>query len=457
MPEPQWRLVVVGGGIAGLAAAHRAVERGGPGGVALVEASPRLGGKIAAERVNGYLVEGGPDAFLAAKPAAVALCRTLGIEHRLQETDPRFRRSYVKRAGRLHPLPEGLTGLVPSRVGPLLGSRMLSLRGRLRAAMEPFIRPAPDGRDESIAAFVARRFGIEAYQWLVEPLLSGIYAGDGVALSLDATFPQLREMEQRHGSVLRAMLRTRGAAPGRSGFVTPAGGVGELVAGLEQALSGVTVLRGVASRSIARTTDGYAIRLSDGRTLAARAVVIATPAFVTADLVSTMDPALAAALGEIPFVSTATVSVGFPRSAVTRPFAGTGYVSPRAEGGSVVACTWTSNKFTARAPDDGVLLRFFVGRAGREEIARAGEDEIKAVLRRELRDTLGFEREPAFWRIFRWPQGLPQYVLGHGERLRRIDARVASHPGLALAGSSYRGVGIPDCIASGRAATETVS
>lgn len=451
MPEPEWRLLIVGGGIAGLAAAHRAVESGGPAGVVLVEASPRLGGKIATEQVDGFLVEGGPDSFLAAKPAGMALCSALGIEHRLQETDPRFRRSYVKRSGRLHPLPEGITGLVPSKVWPLLTTGVLSLRGRLRAGLELFVPRVRDAGDESIARFASRRFGAEAYHWLVEPLLSGIYAGDGAALSLDATFPQLREIERAHGSVLRAMLRSK---PRVAGFVTPAGGLDELVAALEQKLAGITVLRGLAATAMARTAGGYAMRLSDGRTLTARAVVLATPAFVTADLVSTVDPALAAVLREIPFVSTVTVSVGFPGSAVTRPFHGSGYVSPRAEGGSVVACTWTSNKFPGRAPKDGVLLRFFLGRAGREEIERAGEDEIKAIVRRELREVLGFEREPAFWRIFRWPQALPQYVLGHGERLARIDARVSSHPGLSLAGCSYRGVGIPDCIASGGAAAD---
>lgn len=449
--ESQHRIVIVGGGIAGLAAAQRALALSDPSGIIVVEQADRLGGKIATEMVDGFVIEGGPDCFLAAKPAGVTLCADLGIEHRLQATDQRFRRSYVKRRGRLHLLPEGISGLVPSRVWPLLTTRILSLRGRLRAGLEIVVPPRRDGRDESIAAFVSRRFGVEAYDWLVEPLLSGIYAGDGTRLSLEATFPQLREMERAHGSVLRALLWS---ARQSAGLVTLAGGLRELVQALERRLAGVTLLRGIAARSVTRTTDGYVVTLADGRTVAARTVVLATPAFVTAELVRTLDPVLAATLQEIPFVSTATVSVAFPRSSVPRGFGGSGYVSPRAEGGSVVACTWTSNKFPMRAPEDHVLLRFFVGRAGREEVALAGDDAIKAVVRRELHDVLRIVEEPRFWKIFRWPQALPQYVLGHRERLERIERRLASHPGLALAGCSYRGVGIPDCIASGWAAAD---
>ncbi len=454
-------VVVVGGGIAGLAAAHRLVEALGPDAVLLLEGEPRLGGKITTERVDGFVIEGGPDCFLASKPAGVELCRRLGLAERLRGTDPRFKRSYVKRRGQLHELPDGITGLVPSRIGPLLTTPLLSLRGRARAALELLVPPRRDGADESIAAFARRRFGAESYSWLIEPLLGGIFAGDGEALSLAATFPQLRDAERAHGAILRLMLRQRlngtrrnGTAP--LGFVTPETGLGELVRGLERRLAGRVRTDAVAA-AVRRHGDEWTVALKDGTTVAASAVILAAPAYAAADLVAETDRGLAAELRGIPFVTTATVSVAFPRAAVPRPLPGYGYVSPRAEGGSVVACTWTSNKFPARVPADGVLLRFFVGRAGREE-SLAGDDEaLRALVRAELRAVHGITSEPALWRIYRWPRGMPQYTVGHPARLARIERRVAALPGLALAGASYRGVGIPDCIASGWRAADEVA
>jgi oxygen-dependent protoporphyrinogen oxidase len=452
-------VVVVGGGIAGLAAAHRLVETLGPDAVLLLEAAPRLGGKITTERVDGFVIEGGPDCFLASKPAGVELCRRLGLAERLRGTDPRFKRSYVKRRGQLHELPDGITGLVPSRIGPLLTTPLLSLKGRARAALELLVPPRRDRADESIAVFARRRFGAESYAWLIEPLLGGIFAGDGEALSLAATFPQLRDAERAHGAILRLMLRQRlkggnGAKP--LGFVTPERGLAELVAALEERLAGRT-RTGATVTAVRRLADEWRVDLADGTSLAARAVIVAAPAYAAADLVAETDRPLATELRGIPFVTTATVSVAFPRGAVPRPLPGYGYVSPRAEGGSVVACTWTSNKFPARVPADGVLLRFFVGRAGREEPPAGDDEALRALVRAELRAVHGITSEPALWRIYRWPRGMPQYTVGHPARLARIERRVAALPGLALAGASYRGVGIPDCIASGWRAADEVA
>ncbi len=453
------RVAIVGGGIAGLAAAHRLGELGLEGPYVLLERAPRLGGKIATERAGKYVIEGGPDCFLASKPAGVALCRTLGIENRLRGTDPRFRRSYVKRNGRLYELPAGITGLVPSRIRPLLTTRLLTLRGRMRAGLEMFVRSRADGADESIAGFVTRRFGVEAYRWLVEPLLSGIYAGDGEQLSLRATFPQLIELERRQGSVIRMMLKARvgrarpaGSGKAQLGFVTPVTGLDEIVEAIERTIPAPAIRRGVAVERLWQDGGAYVMRLDDGVELRAESVILATPSFITADLVAGFDDGLAAALREIPFVSTATVSVAFPAAAIARPLDGYGYVSPRAEGGPVVACTWTSNKFPDRVPQDGVLIRFFVGRAGAEEVVRASDDEIKRLIRAELERVLGISAEPVLWRIFRWPKGMPQYTLGHHDRLARIEDATGRHEGLFLAGASYRGIGIPDCIDSGRAA-----
>jgi oxygen-dependent protoporphyrinogen oxidase len=456
------RVVVVGGGIAGLAAADRVAETLGRDAVLLLEGGPRLGGKIATERVDGFVIEGGPDCFLASKPAGVELCRRLGIAERLRGTDPRFKRSFVKRGGRLHELPDGITGLVPSRIGPLLSTPLLSLHGRARAALEILVAPRRDDADESIAAFARRRFGEEAYAWLIEPLLGGIFAGDGEALSLAATFPLLRDAEQEHGAILRLMLRQRlrrgngssGGAP--MGFVTPQAGLAELVTALEARLAG-RVRTGAVVTAVQRDGAHWTVRLADGPPLTADAVILAAPAFAAAPLLVGTDGPLAAELAAIPFVSTATVSVAFPRSAIRRPLPGYGYVSPRAEGGSVVACTWTSNKFPARVPEDGVLLRFFIGRAGGEDVVAQGDAALRSLVRRELAAVHGITAEPALWRIFRWPRGMPQYTVGHSARLNRIARRMAEQPGLALAGASYRGVGIPDCIASGWRAADDLA
>lgn len=454
-------VVVVGGGIAGLAAAARIAEIAGRDMVLLLEGAERLGGKIATEHVDGFVIEGGPDCFLASKPGGMQLCRELGLADRLRGTDPRHRRSYVKRGGALHELPDGLSGLVPLRIGPLLGTSVLSLRGRARAALELIVPRRRDPADESIAEFARRRFGTEAYAWLIEPLLGGIFAGDGETLSLSATFPQLSDAEREHGAILRQMFHPgrrsangTGAAP--LGFVTPERGLSEVITALEARLAG-RIRMGAAVRAIRPGAGGWRVHLAGEAPVEAGAVVLAVPAFAAAELLDPTDADLAALLRGIPFVSTATVSVAFPPAIIRRLWIGYGYLSPRAEGGGVVACTWTSHKFPARAPRDASLLRFFVGRAGREDAVALDDEALKNVVRAELAAVLGIADEPYLWRIYRWPRSMPQYVLGHRERVARIEQRVAALPGLALAGASYRGVGIPDCITSGWNAADRVA
>ena len=449
--------LIVGGGITGLAAAQRMQRAGAP--FLLVEASPQPGGKIATERIDGLVIEGGPDCFLAAKPAGLALVRALGLADRLRGTDPAHRKTYIRRGGRLHELPEGITGLVPSRLAPLLRTRVLSPLGRLRAGCELLVPARAGGEDESIAQFVTRRFGAEAYDWLVEPLLSGIYAGDGRALSLTATFPQLAALEREQGSILRSMLRrprggATGSGNGPTGFVTPAGGLGEIVDALMARLPLGAVRCGTAVAAIARGHSRYQVTLADGSTIAAERLLLATPAHVSARLVEPLEPALARELTAIPFVSTATVSLAYPAAAVPRPLDGYGYVSPRAEGGPIVACTWTSNKFPDRVPAGSVLVRFFIGRAGQEAIVDESDERLVALARDELARLCGVTAPPALARVFRWPRSIPQYVVGHQARLERIAALAAAQPGLLLAGASYRGVGVPDCVASGWAAAD---
>ena len=456
-------VVIVGGGISGLAAATRLAERLDPASITLIEADSELGGKIRTERTGEFVLESGPDCFLAAKPAGIELCRRLGLSDRLIGTNPSTRKSFVKRGGRLHPLPDGITGLVPSRLMPLLTTGILSLRGRVRAGLELFVPRRRAATEESVAEFSRRRFGSEAYDWLIEPLLSGIYAGDGETLSLESTFPQMRETELRDGSLLKPLLvgPTGGPAsssPTRTGFVTLRGGLGELVEALAARLAGTSVLLGTRVKRVREPgLGGYRVELADGRTIEADTVVLATPAHASAAILESLNPDLSAALRTIPFVSTATISLAFPWTAFPTLPRGYGYLSPRAEGGPLVACTWTSNKFPGRAPRDAVLARCFIGRAGADEVVQAGDSVLLDLAMEELRRVAGVSESPLLYRIARWPAGMPQYTLGHRQRIERIALLLAEQPGLHLAGASFHGVGIPDCIASGWAVADSIA
>ena len=442
---------MIGGGITGLSAARRLADGGAS--FLLCEAGRRLGGKIVTERIGGFIIEGGPDCFLAAKPDGLGLVRQLGLEGRLCTTDPAHRGTYVRKGNTLHRLPEGLTGLVPTRIAPLLTTRSLSLVGRARAGLEALLPSRPAEGDESIAAFARRRFGREAYDWLIEPLLSGIYAGDGEQLSLAATFPILAELERTEGSVLRAMARRRG--PGGGGFVTLHGGLGELVDVLSRRLPRERLRLDAPVTAIERSGMAYRVRVADGSTITSDRVVLALPAPAAAQLVAPLDARIGRELRGIPFVSTATVSLGFAPGAAGQRLDGYGFVSPRAAGGPIVAGTWTSNKFAGRAPLAGTLVRFFLGRAGSESVVDQPDEQIVAIARAELTRLCGVTATPALVRVFRWPASMPQYVVGHLERLERLDELMRGVPGLLLAGASYRGVGIPDCIASGWAAADS--
>ena len=465
------RVVIVGGGIAGLAAAYRLKKlldaAPQPVPLILLESDDRLGGKILTERVDGFVIEGGPDTFLAYKPRGVGLCRELGLGDRLHGTNEKIRRTYVMRAGRLHTLPEGLTGLIPSRFGPMALTDLISPWGKLRMGWEYFVPPRRDEADESLAEFVERRLGREVYDRLIEPLLSGIYAGDGAQLSLGATFPQLRQAEQQNGSLVKSMLAARRSAAAasngaprpsgaRSAFLTPRAGLAEIVEALEAQLAPVEVRRRATVAGLRPEPGGYRLRLASGETLWAEAVILATPGFVTAELVAGFEPEMAQALRGIPYTSTATVSLAYPLSAIPRPLDGYGYVIPRREGRRALACTWTSTKFPHRAPPGYALLRVFVGRAGQEQDIPWDDAGLLTLAQEELRMTLGIAAQPTLWRVFRWERAMPQYNLGHLERLARIEAMLQRWPSLALAGNGYRGIGIPDCIRSGELAVQRI-
>ena len=464
------RVVVIGGGIAGLSAAYyvqkKAQENGQVIHLTVIEREPRWGGKIVTERVDGFVIEGGPDTFLATKPWGVGLSRELGLEDRLNGTNPHLKNTYVLHGGRLQPLPDGLAMMIPTRFSSMARTRLLSWPDKARMGLDYLLPVRKSQEDESLGAFVSRRLGRRAYENLIEPLMSGIYAGDGDQLSLQSTFPYLRDMETDHGGLIRGALAMRrkmskngnGKGGSRSAFLTPTAGLAEIVEKLVERLvaAGARLSAGVGASRLQPTPRGYQIDLDQGGTLTADGLILAAPAFASADLLEGFAPSLAAELRQIPYVTTATISLAYPLESLPRPLDGYGYVIPRGEGRSALACTWTSTKFPHRAPQGYALLRVFVGRAGQEAHIDWSEASLLEVARQELRLTLGIRAEPALSRVFIWEKAMPQYVLGHPARLMRIDAALGGLPGLALAGNGYRGIGIPDCIHSGEMAAQSI-
>lgn len=460
------RVIVIGGGIAGLSAAYYAYQKIPDVHVTLIEAGSQWGGKITTDRVpfadGHFIIEGGPDTFLASKPWGVALCKDLGLAERLHGTNPNKKSTYVLNKGRLLPLPEGLAMMIPSDIPSILRSRLISWLGKARMGFD-FVQPAKAfNGDESLGTFVSRRLGREAYENLIEPLMSGIYAGDGDQLSLASTFPYLRDLETKYGSLARGALQMRKQSNGkavqgsRSAFLTPTTGLAEMVEALVEALksSHADLLLNTKASNITQHYMGFEIGLEDGTKLESDFLILATPAYVSGQLLASINPQLGLMLQNIPYASTATVSLAYLLTDIPRALDGYGYVIPRREGRKALACTWTSTKFPHRAPDGYALIRVFVGRAGQE--IPWNENELLALAKEELKLTLGITAAPLVSRVFMWDKAMPQYNLGHPERLKRIDDALQHHPDLALAGNGYRGIGIPDCIHSGEVATERI-
>lgn len=452
------RVAVVGGGITGLAAAYYLlrIAKEGPRGfeVVVLEAEPEAGGKLRTERCHGFLVEAGPDSFLTGKPAAVDLCRELGLaEALIPQQEPRG--AYVSRRGRLVPVPPGMRLVHPTRPWPFLRSPLLSLPGRIRALAHPLVR-ASRGGDESVGAFVQRRYGAELLTVLGEPLLAGIHLADPWRLSLQATFPALRAPVRRRPDTPapEGLAHLRG-----SPFASLEGGVQQLIDALRARLDGCLQVA-VPVTSIVPEAGGYRVRLMSGgrEPLSAAAVVVTTPAATAAKLVRTANPGLAELLAAAESASSAIVTLGYRDPRVSLPLAGSGFLVPRDENSRLLACTWSSAKWAGRAPAGGVLLRGFLGGWRHPEVLALGDGELIALLQDELSVTLGgsFARsvQPAVSLVHRWPAGTPLYRVGHADWLAGVRAACAASPGLWLAGAPYDGVGIPDCI---RQARETVA
>jgi len=443
-------VIIVGGGIAGLATAYE-LERRGLTFVVLERAS-QPGGLIVSEAIDGYTIDAGPDSLLIQKPEGIKLCEELGLGDRLVSTLPP-RLAYIQRDGKLYPLPAASVLGIPTQMGPFVRTGLFSWRGKLRMGGELLVPRRHDRVDESIGAFMTRRFGREATTYLAEPLLAGIHAGDVDRLSLRALFPRFAAAEQQHGSLIRA-FRRRSATPSEAGaFKSLPDGLSEMIRALVAKLPAGTVLTNTVVTRTGRHAPGRGFRVetATGPGHECRALVLATPAWVTASLLRDQHAELAGRCAEIPYSSIATVALAFPREAVDHPLNGSGYVVPRTERSAILAATWLSSKWPHRAPDGKVLLRTFLG--GSRDPAALDQPDSVLVARSiaAIGPVLGIRGEPSLARVYRFVRASAQHEVGHLDRISEIESLLAAHPGLFLTGSGFRGVGIPDCIADARA------
>jgi oxygen-dependent protoporphyrinogen oxidase len=495
------RILVAGGGITGLSAAFyvakQAREHGWDAEITVAEASERFGGKINTLRKDGFTIEKGPDSFLSRKTPIIDLTRELGLEGELEAQNPQSKKTYILRRGKLHPMPGGLMLGIPTQLKPFMATGLLSFPSKLRAGLD-WVLPRKEGEaDESLGGFLTRRLGREVLTGIAEPLLAGIYAGDTHSLSLLATFPQFREAERAHGSLIRGTLAGRkqaeaaakaaaagtGVSSGASGatgttseadpvaklvrssmFLTYRGGLVTLVEALLAALKrdGVRLQTGRRLTAISRMDgsdgdggQGYKVSFDDGDIESFDAIVLALPTFAIGRLLDAL-PAVKA-LSDIPYVSVANVILAFRAEDVADRLDGSGFLVPRTEGKFITACTWTSSKWLHTAPSDKVLLRCYVGRSGAEGWLDMSDDELVARVRADLKSMLGLDADPLFHEITRLPKSMPQYPVGHLDRVRAAREQLAAAmPGVAIAGAGFHGVGLPDCIRQGKEAAQAI-
>lgn len=463
------RVVIIGGGISGLAAAHRLQElrreRRLPLEITVLEASGRFGGVIQTQRRDGLVLEGGPDAFLSEKPWLGELAERLGLADELIGTRPTGRRTLVVRHGRPTALPDEVWLMAPRTLSAAWRLSLLSWRGRARIACEPFVPPRRDGCEESVGAFLRRRFGREAYEWLGQPMISGSTTADPDRLSLKAVMPAWAEMERRYGSVVRG-LRARapegnGAPANAAGpryglFQTLRGGMDTVIARLVAAMPDVRLER---NARVAHLETGlpWRVVMANGRVLDAEAVCVALPAPAAARLLQGCAPDVAEPLRDIPYESLAIVNLAFRIEDLTRPLEGFGLVAPQCERRRVLGVTFSSLKFAHRAPEGQVLLRACVGGAFHRALLERSDQDLIEMVREELRELLGISRGPVLSTVHRHLQAMPQYHLGHLERVAAIEAAAARSPGLSLTGNWLRGIGMPDCVRQAQQVAERLA
>ena len=450
-------IAVVGGGISGLAAAHRlgelAEEHRVPLRIRLIEAGSRLGGRIRTEQVDGLLLESGPDQFVTHKPAGLALCERVGLADEVLHFNTQETPIHVIRNGRPLPLPVGFRLVAPTRILPLLRSPLFSWRAKLRMAREPFVPPRNGERtDESLGAFVTRRFGRELTERIVEPVVGGIFTADVDKLSMEMAMPRFLDLERKYGSItkaIRAAAKMHGGGP-KAAFCSLRGGLGRLVERLASRLPENSLrLDCPVVRLEANSNTGGWLLHAGGRELDASAVILASPAHVSANLLRPLDPELAGALEVLPHAPCATINLVYPRSAVKRSLKGFGFFVPAIEGLSILACSYVSLKFPDRAPEDSLLMRVFVGGARKPHLLEYNDERLARLAHRTLVGLLRLEGEPRFQRVARYPMAMPQYPVGYAQTAQEIERRRERHPGLYLCGAVTGSFGLPDCVATG--------
>ena len=453
--------LIIGGGITGLAAAYRLQQQNPTWSITLIEQANYLGGKIQTEQTDGFILEAGPDCFLSRKPRGIGLCEELGISTELVGRNPRYAKTYVLRHGRLHRLPEGLTGMIPTNLQALTKSTLLSSAGQARVAQELTLPPQIGDTDESVANFIRRRLGDEAFDNLIEPLMGGIYAGQAHQLSLAATFPQLRQLETKHGSLIKGLTnRPATAKPTHPPFVSFPQGMGHLVKTIISHLDKVEICLNTTVTAVTHTHNHYHITTNSPtgeQNYQTPIIIFALPAHVLSHLLMNIDNNLAHTFAQIPYASSVLVNLAFAEKDLPQPLDGYGYVIPSIEQREALACTWTWHKWHNRAPQGQALIRVYLGRYGQADVTQYDDKKLLQMAHTELAETLSITAVPQFHRIHRWPLAMPQYNMGHLNRLEKIEARLSQHPGLFVAGAAYRGVGIPDCIHSGEVAAKAAT
>lgn len=458
------RIAIIGGGISGLAAAFALEEHRRTGAhveYTLYESSPRLGGVLRTEHIAGCLVEAGPDSFITEKPWATDLCRDLGLADQLIGSNDSDRKTYILTRGRLVVMPDGLMFMVPTKIVPTGLSPLFSWKTKLRMTRELFHPPRAVDHDESVAAFVERHYGSEMVDRLADPLLSGVYGGEAATLSVRAVLPRFAEMERTHGSLGRAMLAARKNArkkapagppkPAPTLFTSLKDGMQYLAETAISRLTPSSLLTSAPVLSIQPKAGGWLV--SAGlQSDPFDAVILALPAPAAARVLRMVSPGLSAELAAIQYSSSITVGLGYDRNVRQSLPPGFGFLVPRSEGKRLLAATFVHNKFPHRAPEDRALLRCFFAGVNAENVWSLADDQIIGIVRSELQQILGLRAEPLFARVYKWKSAMAQYGVGHLDRLDRIERLRQQLPGLALAGNAYRGIGVPDCIRSGRAA-----